>query len=272
MLSDLDDVLDNNHKAIKDVLCSLSEYKILQENNIDSKLNNNIKKLAEVYENSDFRHEYSKVFLILTRIDKENNLSLDELTESMEKMKEKLLADKNLENIKHSFSKIYDHVILEILQIKYMREVEAKGEQNNINMIKVSEEVKSLNDKNKQNANENQQQISLMRDKLNSIQREYITILGIFASIILAFVAGLTFTNSVLANIEKASIYRLTFIVCLIGLFITNIVHFLYTFIENIHFEKSKVSVKDSKSYIYKFNILISIIILAIYVYWLCSR
>ena len=57
-----------------------------------------------------------------------------------------------------------------------------------------------------------------MEDHFKGMEKEYISILGIFASIVLAFVGGLTFSTSVLANIDKASIYRLVIIACIIGI------------------------------------------------------
>lgn len=59
---------------------------------------------------------------------------------------------------------------------------------------------------------------SSLEDHFKGMEKEYISILGIFASIVLAFVGGLTFSTSVLANIDKASIYRLVIIACIIGI------------------------------------------------------
>ena len=43
---------------------------------------------------------------------------------------------------------------------------------------------------------------------MESSQREYIAILGIFAAVVLAFTGGIAFSTSVLNNVAKASIYR----------------------------------------------------------------
>lgn len=39
-----------------------------------------------------------------------------------------------------------------------------------------------------------------LQKQIKGVEKEYITILGIFAAIVLAFVGGITFSNSVLAK------------------------------------------------------------------------
>ena len=243
----------------------------------------NLDKLKEIYKAKDFRHKYSKIFLIISSIDKiektskDKILSIDVLMHSMEIAYEYVLnKNEYQDNFKKCFYKLYDHVVLEILQINYMREIENKGEANNASTIKELKSATSLAQTASNNADE-------ATKKLDSMQKEYITILGIFASIVFAFVAGLTFSTSVLSNIHQASIYRLSFIVCLIGLFITNILHYLYAFIREIHFSKTNqdfekqkecaISLKSLKngffnSYIFRFNLFITCIMCAIFIYW----
>lgn len=109
-----------------------------------------------------------------------------------------------------------------------------------------------------------------LNDEVKSSRKEYITILGIFASIILAFVAGLTFTNSVLSNINNGSIYRLLFITSLIGFFTTNMLHHLYKFIKNINRSDNKQENFDWTIII--FNTIVVVIMLCIFLTWLCNR
>ncbi|MCD8213111.1 MAG: hypothetical protein LUC34_03520, partial [Campylobacter sp.] len=236
MLSELDASLDNEHIIIKDVICSFAEIGQLkpdEDENSKDKPDSDLRKLQNVYENKIFRHNYSKIFLIITSIDKlervsnDKTLSIDALTQSMEFAHNYISNSeeyKDKEDFKKCFYKLYDHVVLEILQINYMREIENKGDANNataMRELKKASAAALTADKNAKDA----------QNKLNNMQKEYITILGIFASIVFAFVAGLTFSTSILSNIHQASIHRLSFIVCLIGLFITNVLHYLYAFI-----------------------------------------
>ena len=74
-----------------------------------------------------------------------------------------------------------------------------------------------------------------LRKEFKGMEKEYISILGIFAAIILAFVGGITFSTSVLQNIHHASIYRTIFITDMIGFTLINILYLLMNFIENIN-------------------------------------
>ncbi|NID08361.1 hypothetical protein EGM91_007145, partial [Helicobacter pylori] len=82
--------------------------------------------------------------------------------------------------------------------------------------------VKDVSIKLEDDLNKNYKKLS---EELNKQQTQYITILGIFASIVLTFVAGLTFSTSVLSNIDKANAYRLVFVMAFIALFFGNILY-----------------------------------------------
>ena len=103
-----------------------------------------------------------------------------------------------------------------------------------------------------------------------NIQRDYITILGIFAAIILTFVSGLVFSNSVLQNIDKVSIYRLIAVISLIAIFIVNILNFLFSFIKQIHYGKDDKSSKFKS--LNSFNIIMLLIIILTAVVWYFYR
>ncbi len=82
---------------------------------------------------------------------------------------------------------------------------------------------------------------SRLHDEIKGIEKEHITILGIFASIVLAFVGGITFTTSVLENIDKVSVFRLIFTVDVIGAVLVNVIYLLISFILKIN-DKDKES------------------------------
>lgn len=77
-----------------------------------------------------------------------------------------------------------------------------------------------------------------IRNETKGIEREYISILGIFAAIVLAFVGGITFSSSVLQNISSISIYRLLIVVDLLGFVLTNVLYMLMNFILEINEKK----------------------------------
>ncbi|STQ86870.1 Uncharacterised protein [Helicobacter muridarum] len=154
---------------------------------------------------------------------------LEQIIEEKEKVKD----------IKLELEKLYDHINLECIRLQ--------DSDNKINEIKNTS--KELDKKYKE-----------LKENLDKQQSQYITILGIFASIVLAFVSGLVFSTSVLSNIDKASIYRLAFAIAFIALFFGNILYFLFNFISKIAFVKS---VEDNQcKFIIYFNIIVCIILI----------
>lgn len=112
------------------------------------------------------------------------------------------------EDVRKIIVKIYDHSQLAVHQIENAGNIAAKSIEET--KSKINEEFK---------------------DELKKIEREYITILGIFASIVIAFVAAITVSSSVLQNIAATSVYRLLLVVdLLIGSFLCAI-HILIRFI-----------------------------------------
>ncbi|GAA8697237.1 hypothetical protein HpDR86_06260 [Helicobacter pylori] len=86
--------------------------------------------------------------------------------------------------------------------------------------------------------NKNYEKLS---EELNKQQTQYITILGIFASIVLTFVGGLAFSTSVLSNIDKANAYRLVFVMAFMALFFWEyFVSAFFFFIKNILIKREK--------------------------------
>lgn len=72
---------------------------------------------------------------------------------------------------------------------------------------------------------------SNLEKSIKGIEKEYISILGIFASIVFAFVGSITFSASVLQNISSGSIYRLVLIVDLLAFVFLNIIYMLIRFV-----------------------------------------
>lgn len=158
----------------------------------------------------DFRHKYSKIFLILSRIDREKNeLSIDNLMEAIEEARAYIEDESNgySTNFVNKFLKLYDHVVLEILQIKYMREIENKGENNNSKTIKKLKDAQKL-------AEDASNSASKAIKKINDMQKEYITILGILPLSFLHLLQGLLFLHRSFPIYTKQvyTDYRLSFV------------------------------------------------------------
>lgn len=80
-----------------------------------------------------------------------------------------------------------------------------------------------------------------LRNEMKGVEKEYISILGIFAAIVLAFVGGITFSSSVLQNINSVSIYRLLMVAILLAFILMNVIWLLLRFIAQINDKDIKI-------------------------------
>lgn len=246
--------LDNsisNDEALENFLEFLSEKEFSQED-----YDKALCCLKKIYD-CNYRHKYSFITTLILR-NYETKDKLNKICQNLRDTLNYIKDNKSNENLEKSAEKLYDHLNLELVRL------------NHINTVFST--INEMQEKSKDIEKDMQE----IKQELKSIIKHHITILGIFSSIILAFVAGLTFTNSVLSNIDKASIYRLCFIVCLIALFITNILHYLYQFIREI----VGVENKENNSYLWweltkfsfikKFNLGFILIICITGLLWFC--
>ena len=80
-----------------------------------------------------------------------------------------------------------------------------------------------------------------LQKQIKSVEKEYISILGIFASIVLAFVGGITFSTSVLQNISAVSVFRLLLVVDFLAFVLINLIYILVKFIFTINEKNTKL-------------------------------
>lgn len=99
--------------------------------------------------------------------------------------------------------------------------------------------IKLQKDTNK--ANETIKNIS---QKLANIRVEIVTLLGIFASIVVAYVSGSSLSAAIFANMDKVDTPLLCFLTALIVIFISNLVYYLFALLRKINgFEEPKTPV-----------------------------
>lgn len=134
-----------------------------------------------------------------------------------------------------SLNKLHDHIYLEFLRIMDIRQ------HNDTSMIELKDLSKKFQESEKRLADISTQAKRAEKDlrrtnrKVRDAQKEYITILGIFASIVLAFTGGIAFSTSVLENIDAVSPYRLAAVVIGLAFTLINVVYILVWFIQEIN-------------------------------------
>ena len=217
---------------------------------------------AEDREVEDFRHFYSDIFAVLSMIDKDTSLgNMEILSQNMDIIRQGYRpmnngADGNPVNIEKQINKIYDHINLEIARMNYFKETEMRTE---IELQRVSETLIEVES--------NVKHMEETIDMADEMQKQYITILGIFASIVLAFTGGIAFSTSVLENIANASIYRTILIAVVLAFVLTNIIYILTRFIMEI-VNKKKEKIKYPK-YMIVLNVIYGILVLGVLLCWM---
>lgn len=129
-----------------------------------------------------------------------------------------------------NLEKLIDHISLESIRLSYTHKIK----EDSLNSY-----IKLQKDTNK--ANETIKNIS---QKLANIRVEIVTLLGIFASIVVAYVSGSSLSAAIFANMDKVDTPLLCFLTALIVIFISNLVYYLFALLRKINgFEEPKTPV-----------------------------
>ncbi len=207
---------EDKDKKLEEMIVSLCE-----KGDLSSQTDQIIKDLKEIYE-GEYKHKYSKITTTILSSTRDKEQAFMTLTQNIKTLKE-IQDNKEVESIKPKLEKLYDHMNLECIRLQDFDEKMSR--------------VKNVSIKLEDDLNKNYKKLS---EELNKQQTQYITILGIFASIVLTFVGGLAFSTSVLSNIDKANAYRLVFVMAFIALFFGNILYLLFLFYQKYPYQKRK--------------------------------
>ena len=191
------------------------------------------------YEENRYRHFYSDIFIVLTSIQQGDRPgAIDILGQNLAEIRrgyQPINRDENdnLIDIRDALKKLYDHVSLDIARITYSDAADRRDEQaESIAQIKM--EVAAAQDKVSQAQNDLDSQINTIQLAVQDSQKNSITILGIFASIVLAFTGGIAFSTSVLENMHLVSAYRAIIVSLIIGLVLVNVLYGLFYYISKL--------------------------------------
>ena len=168
---------------------------------------------SEVYSSSDFRHSYYEISSFL------DSLEPDE-RDSFEGNITILLAYSNdvdaQSNTTQRLAKLLDHVSLERLRIARMEKIKHIGK-------KISQEMENT----KADISEKRKEMEDIDQKINSIHSETISILGIFAGLVIGFATSFQLLSKSLENLNDVYISKLLIIVAIIGIILFNCLFFL---------------------------------------------
>lgn len=220
------DKLEERRDRFKELLLKLA----LEQGTLSSEEERNFvyRELESIYHDDEkdegFRHYYSDIFSVITIIDKNPQLgNIEILNQNIDMIQKDYSPLSSSCDIRDSINKLYDHINLDIARMNYFKETQMRSQSE---LQKVNAALESVEEK----INEMESAV----DKADEMQRQYITILGIFASIVLAFTGGIAFSTSVLENISEVSIYRIIIIAVGLAFVLMNIIYILTRFVLEI--------------------------------------
>ncbi len=253
--------------------------------------------------NEQFRHEYSSVSgkikeLNAIEMDGEKVYALEFLLENMNSVYD--YACKEQKRYLKNLFKLKDHIGLEAgrislvdqlkwqiatgnesieVQLKRMDDLSkdiGKQIDDSTELIGDLREAEKVNEENIEKSKDNLDELLTlsenMKEKVESIHRDSITILGIFASIVLTFSGGMIFSTSVLENIGNASAYRIIIIALIIGFVLLNSIIALIMYIGKIiHVKKEKKGIGEiikENAFWISINAIIVTLIILTYIGW----
>ena len=213
----------------------------------------------------NFRHSYSDFFPLILEMSKDaKNYNLEFLSNNLmlfRKMIERKGENgtREYEDLHDPLIKLSDHLNLEIARYNYYSMNEQRGKDTEKIISNIKEEI----DKSQERINKTEYNIQEVERDLKQSTKDYITILGIFASIVLALTAGISFASSVFENIHQASIYRIALISLFIGLVMVNSLYALFYYIDRLVNSTENRSIKLLKSINTIFLSLIAFVVIA---------
>lgn len=205
------------------------------------------KLINEVY-SKNYRHSYANITATIMHFKEMSNKPdcLETLGYNVQCLMEiigDLEENYTLEELK-PLIKLYDHINLEINRINYLKVILDKQSQVKKDMEETSLKTRETEKKLEKEIIELNSERNKLDDVIRNLRKEIenaeklkpeiITVIGIFSAITLAFVGGMSFTSSTLANMEKASVYRTIFIACICGLVMFNTVFCLMYIVAKI--------------------------------------
>lgn len=227
----------------------------MKDNQKQSKLNELIKKLStDTLQNSDisafidifreiysggFRHSYSSLTGIMLRVNKENEDAFDCILDNLSVIQESI--SESDDELGKALDKLYDHLSLESVRINQL------NADYNQKIANLRDMIAHVEDEKKQLEDSFSLKISKLENEANKSKTEVVTILSIFAAIVLTFMGGMSFTSSTFKGIAAVSIYRLIGVEIICGLVIFNTIATLIYLVSKIVDKKISVKCKTDE-------------------------
>mgnify|MGYP001777598365 FL=1 len=249
-----DEVVAKKRDALIDILFDMSNV-YLEDNS--EEIERYASRMSSVY-SDEYRQLYSELFPILMAISDGDADSLQPLTSNLVSLyryvgSSKKWAEEDPELFGHLL-KLSDHVNLEMQRMVERTEYNEKFDE-------LYEELSELYE----SSAESERKLRKAVRKIKNLQLEVVSILAIFAAIVVAFSGGMSILGSALTGMGQVDLQDLAFVVILCGIVLFNTVAFLmhvvFWIIRRLHDSEDGESRLIDWKYILGFNILLLILL-----------
>ena len=209
----------------------------------------------EIYKGR-FRHQYSDLFPIIRQILEEfdlydKDILLENLRSVRECVEQEHGATGQFDALYLPLLKLMDHINLELARLSVFSIDERRLAQINTDVNdakerlretegRLSEAIELLSQENKEKTQlqadleEATKNLKDADEKAKNLQTELVSVLSIFAGVVIAFFGGLSFLGSSISSIQNVIIYKSVLVCVLCGLVLFNLIFLLMYFVGNI--------------------------------------
>lgn len=233
-----------------------------QTNIKSKKVDNYYYELVQIYENDNLRHSYSKITdIVITFLKNKNRDKVTLIVEYLDAVLEKAESENQKNTILcNRVLKLIDHINLEVYRYDFYSgiagdsfELSQRIEIAKQQLMEVyddctlRDDITNLTNK----SSELESTVQRAEKLVDNLNLQLVSVLGIFASIIIAFFGGFSFFTSVFNNIDQR-MSKIVMVASLVGFIVFNLIVFLISsisFIINkpiplITFDKSRINQK----------------------------
>lgn len=223
------------------------------ENFTSDKVNKNIAVVRSIY-GEGWRHSYSVITQYFLECVPPERLQ-DYLTQASANLTSILIKfeddcpseddkDPCYNRCHRNLEKLIDHISLESIRLSYTNKIKEDSLNSYIKLQKDTDKLQNDTKDLLEKTNKASEKIKSISYKLANIRIETVTLLGIFASIVVAYVSGSSLSAAIFANMDKVDTPLLCFLTVLIVIFISNLVYYLFALLRKINgFEEPKTPV-----------------------------
>lgn len=170
--------------------------------------------LEEIYSDKNFRHSYAELSNSMGHLKPDQRDLLCLYVDDMLGKLGERLGETNETTVR--FGKLCDHVNLECLRISRIEHVEFVGEQSQKNLTEAGSDLERT-----------RSMVEGLKGDVENFHSQSITILGIFAGLVITFASITQLITSGLTNLSSIDTYKIVLFLSVSFLFLFNIVFFL---------------------------------------------